>query len=700
MGGCKLSVRKSYLNPLNLLNSVPLGITLMALTALYIAVGSGRPWLRDWGWDQWPILRSWFDLTDLQFFDAWPLKVLMGLLIATLVVVTWKRIPLTPPRYGVWCIHCGIIILILGTSYYYHRKLEGRIRLFVSPDFGAISTDHFYDKDERSLYVKVNDTAWNWYPLPGLPRFQDYDASLGNADALVRRHLDGIVPDVPMADDSGKIVTKSMSEWLGWKDPVSFDIVGYFPYAQIDTDFVDDPTSTANGIRMTLPDMPGQQTIEAWVVASDPRYRSVSQFGVEFEHRQADGTMLPALNESITKIFRLDLKLARPSAAAFADTVYVQPGQTYSLGQTGYSFTVESFDPAWSMFGTGEQVQALTLKITTPTQTFRRMVLAGKNVQTDFLLNVPGAPPIGKRQKEPVDKSLTIAFQFSDPYLFLPQQGAAVKHTLVTPPDGSLLDFVGSFDSPSEIRRFDGGSGDIQIAAQDADANHPNARIHLERLEHLRRVDSVRSVPPAQRDRNFEEEGALQVAKVDVHMGKWSQIVAVPFTDEAGDTPWDGGYVQLPGVNTTLQLQLGNTRRALPCRITLNNFELIPYPGGDVNNSRIPMLDFRSTLTVEDLQTGDQLVDVAHMNHPVYFRDGDWLFFQAAYDGQSRKWTQLGVGNRPGVGIMIFGCAMIFGGLAYAFYLKPVIIRRMKLKALAQAAGRERRPKPQEMAIQ
>ena len=133
---------------------------------------------------------------------------------------------------------------------------------------------------------------------------------------------------------------------------------------------------------------------------------------------------------------------------------------------------------------------------------------------------------------------------------------------------------------------------------------------------------------------------------------------------------------------------MGNTRRQLPARISLNRFELIPYPGGDANNPRSLMLDFRSTLTVDDLDSGEQTIDVAHMNHPVYFRGGDWLFFQAAYDGENHQWTQLGVGNRPGVRIMILGCVMIFVGLAYAFYAKPLVIRRMKQRALAKAAAK------------
>ena len=233
----------------------------MALTAGYIAVGSG-----------FASVREYFEMTELQFFDAWPLKLLMGLLIATLVVVTWKRIPLTPPRYGVWCVHIGIITLILGTSFYYNRKLEGRVRLFTNAAAGPVSTDHFYDKDERSLYVKVNDAPWSWYPLPRLPRFKDYDQSLDNADELAQRGLHDISPTAALRDDpSAPTVNKTLSQWMQWKDPVKFDIVGYYTYAQTTTQFVDDPTSSTTGVRLTVPDVHEDQDVQAWVVQADPR---------------------------------------------------------------------------------------------------------------------------------------------------------------------------------------------------------------------------------------------------------------------------------------------------------------------------------------------------------------------------------------------------------------------------------------------
>jgi hypothetical protein len=76
------------------------------------------------------------------------------------------------------------------------------------------------------------------------------------------------------------------------------------------------------------------------------------------------------------------------------------------------------------------------------------------------------------------------------------------------------------------------------------------------------------------------------------------------------------------------------------------------------------------------------------MNNPVHFANGRWAFFQAAWDPQGQRWTVLGVGSRPGVWVMVAGCLMMAVGLLYAFYLKPIIIKNMKKKALAQARAK------------
>src|SRR5688572_8188302 len=197
----------------------------MVLVAIYIALGSGLPRLREA-----------FEMNELQFFSAWPLKMLMILLVMNLAVVTWTRIPFTPPRYGVWMIHSGIITLILGMALYYNRKVEGMTRIPVGQ-----TVDHFYDGGERALYTKVDGQIASWHALPSLPRFKDYDAERKNTDKLDKSDLKNIRPTMPIREASGETVHKSLAQAFGLKDEVRVDVIGYYPYANISTRFVEDP---------------------------------------------------------------------------------------------------------------------------------------------------------------------------------------------------------------------------------------------------------------------------------------------------------------------------------------------------------------------------------------------------------------------------------------------------------------------------
>ncbi|HMO25671.1 MAG TPA: hypothetical protein PKB10_05330, partial [Tepidisphaeraceae bacterium] len=136
------------------LNSVVFGITIMALTAIYVAVGSGLP-----------SVREYFEMNEMQFFNAWPLKVLMTLLVLNLAVVTWMRIPFTPPRYGVWCVHSGIVVLVMGMAYHYMLKTEGLTMINLGQ-----SVEHYYDAYERSLYAQVGIRRSAPVRLGDLPR--------------------------------------------------------------------------------------------------------------------------------------------------------------------------------------------------------------------------------------------------------------------------------------------------------------------------------------------------------------------------------------------------------------------------------------------------------------------------------------------------------------------------------------------------
>ena len=127
---------------------------------------------------------------------------------------------------------------------------------------------------------------------------------------------------------------------------------------------------------------------------------------------------------------------------------------------------------------------------------------------------------------------------------------------------------------------------------------------------------------------------------------------------------------------------MGSMCLNLPTPLTLKKLDLVHYPGGKGEMGL--MRNVSSVMELVDRSTGERMPVVASLNEPVYYRNGQWIFFQAGYDPQG-AWSLIGVGNRPGVMVMITGCVLIVIGLLYAFYVKPIIIRKMKANALARA---------------
>jgi hypothetical protein len=664
------------------INNVLFGVSLMVLVAAYIAIGSGIP-----------AVREHFEMNELEFFSTWPLKILMALLVVNLIVVTWTHIPLTPPRYGVWCIHLGIITLILGMGGYYANKIEGVVRI---PIGGTV--DHFYDNAERALYVRVNGQWTDTIPLPGLPRFQEYSQLRGNVSVLNRKSLRDIQPAVTLTGTETSASKRlSLKDAYGWKEPLSIDVVGFWPYAFVNTSFTTSAESTDVGLRIAMTDPHTQQPQETWLMSGDARFasRPVADGAIEAEHRnEPDENIAEGLKNAASQLLPLTYSIDNKSKAE----VFVEVGKTYPLGKSGYEVKVESFNPAWPMFGTHEMVKALIVHVKSPTSEFRRMILADKTLQTDFKLDVAGAGPMGKRQTEPLDKSLVLGFTVSDPFGLMPT-AAPVKHTFITTGDKKLIDIAVSTDGPAKITEWPDGRGTVEITLDDQPRGpfqpppepgeesheHP-VTLNVARVDKIAKSEEILPIPAAQRQRDIGMGGDAQVIAAKLTMGSWSRTVFVPYTPQAGEnTEWTSTVVKLPDGNATIQLALCHNRLRLPAKLTLENFELVPYPGGDATERSSLIRDFRSTLIVENPATHETATEVAHMNSPIYYDGGRWLFFQAAYDGDARQWTMLGVGNRPGVWIMTTGCAMIFVGLMYAFYLNLIVFWRMKARAIAAA---------------
>lgn len=118
---------------LDFFSSVRLGIVLLVLLFVYMSIGSAgilyptHPNLLHpdaWVHAQ---LRQWrpFEMTEFEWFHWWPFNLMIALLCINMVVTTLRRIPLNAINAGVWMIHTGIIVLALGSVYYFMTKVEG-----------------------------------------------------------------------------------------------------------------------------------------------------------------------------------------------------------------------------------------------------------------------------------------------------------------------------------------------------------------------------------------------------------------------------------------------------------------------------------------------------------------------------------------------------------------------------------------------
>lgn len=105
----------------DLFSSVWLGIALLSFLFIYMSIGSAGYIIRQ---------MRWFEMTEYEWFHWWPFNLSIALLCINLTVTTLRRIPFTVERLGVWMIHSGIIVLCIGSVWYFGAKVEGDAPVF------------------------------------------------------------------------------------------------------------------------------------------------------------------------------------------------------------------------------------------------------------------------------------------------------------------------------------------------------------------------------------------------------------------------------------------------------------------------------------------------------------------------------------------------------------------------------------------
>jgi len=156
-------------------------------------------------------------------------------------------------------------------------------------------------------------------------------------------------------------------------------------------------------------------------------------------------------------------------------------------------------------------------------------------------------------------------------------------------------------------------------------------------------------------------------AQLEITAGDWSTTKLVLKHAKVGTPEW----IRMPG-HGKLRVELSPRTMSLDAMIKIDRVECIPYPG-----SRMPR-DYVTEVTVvkkESRKTG-----VIKLNHPVMVGPYQFSHDNWGPDPSNPLWITLGVTTRPGITWVWTGFILICVSMPYAFYVKPLLLRRLSGK--------------------
>ncbi|MFN7965015.1 MAG: hypothetical protein U0V87_04915 [Acidobacteriota bacterium] len=332
------------------------------------------------------------------------------------------------------------------------------------------------------------------------------------------------------------------------------------------------------------------------------------------------------------------------------------------IGSTGYSVQGLEIYPRWSLAGgdrAGTPASMVLVRVTKAGATFMRGVVSPHfEVSQDI-------DETGQRMRGLIDSNIVIeAKNISDVGLVI-VAGKVGLHSLLISRGGQVMHQSMELGKPASF--FDNA-----------------LRVTLDQVSPTsQRDDRPRLFP--RRERDLKQLPFYSMVQLEIKEGaSAAQTLWLPYSNFT--YPTRTGYspiiVTLPS-GRELELIYSRRTEMLPSPVALEVFQLETFPGGTRERDYISLVRF--------LENGKwSETHQVHSNNPTEHA-GLW-YFQATWDppepqmgSAGLNFTGLGVGNRHAVWVMLLGCIMMAFGTTWAFYIKPVILRRLA------AQGAERR---------
>lgn len=615
------------------------------------------------------------EMTELQFYAWWPMRLVLLLFVTNMVVATFRRIEFTFKNLGVLTVHSGIVLIALGSLFYGRFKQEGDTILWASrsaePGVPGDPQVAFYDREDVVLYVAQTlaeggvtrpgavpgHPAWEQRRLRRLPRYNDYNLFAG-LDESARSLWSVTGADRAWKDDPGLPLSQRVPGGAsGLVDPdIQLRIVGYASYAEAGEDLVEVPVDPSQPIpagfvaeplrtielysrlEQQLPEghsaddghnhPPPDPTKPIFRYSLSPgspagRISDNDAFGVEYTEGMVEARWT-ALSAPIPPGTQQALIIEIPrEQGVYYNALPIVPGVKRVLSDTGFSVRVKEImpEPPFPIITPGYEGATCAVAIVeveapaigdTPAETYERWVYHRfPEIAQDMLSDVD--PASGRPARRDADPAIRLTLiDASRLQVYIDGRPDGSARAIVRQPRGELR-VIDNIDPGGKLENIV-DKIDLKLA---------------ERWDHARTFE--RPVPVPVKDRRTDRIGthdeSLMAVEVSLPSG-WSRVVWLPFTR----------YMHIRGLNTErdvnlpdgrqVRLAFGRLQLPLPdFRLRLVDFEMIAY------DHRGAPRDYQSIVRVEPnskTASFEAYEHVTKLNNPLrapyhWSEDRSWL---------------------------------------------------------------------------
>ncbi len=739
------------------IGSIPFGLTVLVLILAYSWVGSAG----FYPIQEYPA--RWVEKTEMEWFSWWPFTTLLGVFCVSLILVTLRRIPFNRFNLGVWTVHTGLLVLVVGCVWYFATKIEGDMLVYrhtatirapggveqtivvrggestvveadgrryeitvsrMQPGYELLTGEHKGERTFAATFqvdVSGGDASQAFFRqvLTGFPQFtEDFDPTRGRAIKFAGKRLLDEGLEIALAPAPNATIflkndrallarrvgegadPKAWSEWpldglpryhefgdlrgiIGGRDAgapldmhpprtrndaalpddLSFRVLGYLPYTIPRVRYVPGHGDGPPWLRATLAARGSKQPVELLVGDQQNGSRTLGEMVVR-AIRVETPEALDALRQRVepkvrVRIASKSVDVTLPLASMRTDEVPV-PGTAYRLRLVNYY-------PDWKLATARHRGKPATLGVFEvrggPQGDFVRSAITPfREYSHDTRLESDGGEHGAGLIDDAIDIEVTGSTSFTGMTFVT---GSVGLHVLLTPQQGDVLSLEAEVGKPLRFESID--------ASVTIDAYNPSTRMLF-----------VPSIMP-QGLRDPKERDARSMLQVEVRQGEWQEVVWLPYAHHTYPSHrlrpqyalFQPVPITLPG-GQTFEVLFSRQRVELPHAVTLDDFSVERYTGEDRVRNYISDVRFH----------GADGVDSSPMrvssNNPASF--GGWWYFQESWDPADMAYTGLGVGNRNGIFVMLLGSLLVIIGMIYAFYIKPVLIRRHRDRISARRA--------------